>query len=703
MLKRPPSIDTTLNSKDNSQPRTDDTDFTDSLSTRSYLEQEKSKSTGYLSSHDNYSQSDVALKVKTEVSTSFEEMAQKRQSIVGSYLFGTNIGNADLQETVDVISPLQNNLAAQAVSPRPPLPVRTSSYETPAPMVIKSTPSAKTLDRIAETTALSLQLEEDDQKEEQLIQMLSDYEDGFPLLLNRVKETMTSAKEAYLFLKQRAKVESDYAIGLMRLGNLKPLEVAKDGKSKSGTYQTQWGEFTNMHYKLGELRQQFASSISEMSDNIQVLYKNTERSRKQLKEAALRHHKELQDVEGNLEKSRSKFEMASEDLQRIITGSDTGIPNIKKNISNTKPGTNNNPFQMLKQRLQHDLKFLPRTEEEARQKVASTNESYKHWLQQTNVVRNSYFQNHLPRLIRALKETNDDCDEGLQKYLVKYAKCVESLVMVEATTLSPLDQSKEVGLLKTVQLINNKEDFQGFVDSYGLQKKPVDKSEHSYVSYGKTLPVISPYTASGSPAAIPYTSASCNYFGSDLVSLMESSPDQQPVPYIVINCTDYIEASGLSQEGLYRMSGSGTQLQAIRAALDKDPQFPLEDIVTDIHTVTGVIKLFFRELSEPLFPKNMYNSLIDASKEEDSRIRLIKIHELVNELHDANYATLKHLAGHLSRVASFADDNKMNEVNLGIVWGPTLIDSGAGPDPMNMKYASRVVEVIISNFDHIFD
>ncbi|KAJ2994462.1 hypothetical protein HDV02_001557 [Globomyces sp. JEL0801] len=662
MLKRPPSIDTTLNSKDNSQPRTDDTDFTDSLSTRSYLEQEKSKST--------------ALKVKTEVSTSFEEMAQKRQSIVGSYLFGTNIGNADLQETVDVISPLQNNLAAQAVSPRPPLPVRTSSYETPAPMVIKSTPSAKTLDRIAETTALSLQLEEDDQKEEQLIQMLSDYEDGFPLLLNRVKETMTSAKEAYLFLKQRAKVESDYAIGLMRLGNLKPLEVAKDGKSKSGTYQTQWGEFTNMHYKLGELRQQFASSISEMSDNIQ------------LKEAALRHHKELQDVEGNLEKSRSKFEMASEDLQRIITGSDTGIPNIKKNISNTKPGTNNNPFQMLKQRLQHDLKFLPRTEEEARQKVASTNESYKHWLQQTNV---------------ALKETNDDCDEGLQKYLVKYAKCVESLVMVEATTLSPLDQSKEVGLLKTVQLINNKEDFQGFVDSYGLQKKPVDKSEHSYVSYGKTLPVISPYTASGSPAAIPYTSASCNYFGSDLVSLMESSPDQQPVPYIVINCTDYIEASGLSQEGLYRMSGSGTQLQAIRAALDKDPQFPLEDIVTDIHTVTGVIKLFFRELSEPLFPKNMYNSLIDASKEEDSRIRLIKIHELVNELHDANYATLKHLAGHLSRVASFAEDNKMNEVNLGIVWGPTLIDSGAGPDPMNMKYASRVVEVIISNFDHIFD
>jgi hypothetical protein len=44
-----------------------------------------------------------------------------------------------------------------------------------------------------------------------------------------------------------------------------------------------------------------------------------------------------------------------------------------------------------------------------------------------------------------LKETNDACDHGLQSQLIQYSRKTEDSLMVEATTLSPVD-SENIGL-----------------------------------------------------------------------------------------------------------------------------------------------------------------------------------------------------------------------------------------------------------------
>lgn len=88
---------------------------------------------------------------------------------------------------------------------------------------------------------------------------------------------------------------------------------------------------------------------------------------------------------------------------------------------------------------------------------------------------------------------------------------------------------------------------------------------------------------------------------------------------------------------------------------------------------------------------------------EEPTSKLIHIHEIINELHDANYATLKYLILHLSKVAALEGENKMSPANLGIVWGPTLIDSGGIPDPNDLKHQSKIIEIVISKFDHIFE
>lgn len=81
--------------------------------------------------------------------------------------------------------------------------------------------------------------------------------------------------------------------------------------------------------------------------------------------------------------------------------------------------------------------------------------------------------------------------------------------------------------------------------------------------------------------------------------------------------------------------------------------------------------------------------LLNFAEIENDRLRHIRLHERVNELPDANYATLKYFLGHLHRYGSLSDyltkltsiprisqhseDNHMSITNLSIVFGPTLL------------------------------
>lgn len=47
------------------------------------------------------------------------------------------------------------------------------------------------------------------------------------------------------------------------------------------------------------------------------------------------------------------------------------------------------------------------------------------------------------------------------------------------------------------------------------------------------------------------------------------------------------------------------------------------------------------------------------------------------------------------------ETNKMSECNLGIVWGPTLMDSQSAPDPTEMGYQSKIVELVICNYSQV--
>lgn len=157
-------------------------------------------------------------------------------------------------------------------------------------------------------------------------------------------------------------------------------------------------------------------------------------------------------------------------------------------------------------------------------------------------------------------------------------------------------------------------------------------------------PTPSEYAVSGIPASTGAT------FGVDLGEQLQR--DRTEIPKVVVKCAQAIEAYGIESMGIYRLSGTTSRVQALKAALDKDVDtvdLMGEDWSADINVISGALKLWFRELPEPLLTYGLYHPFIEAARYENDRLRHIRLHEQVNELPDPNYATLKYFMGHLDR------------------------------------------------------
>ena len=95
--------------------------------------------------------------------------------------------------------------------------------------------------------------------------------------------------------------------------------------------------------------------------------------------------------------------------------------------------------------------------------------------------------------------------------------------------------------------------------------------------------------------------------------------DESAVPLVVYQCIQAIDLFGLDSEGIYRISGNSNHISQLRAQFDhdsskidfRDPQ----SFFHDVNSVAGLLKLFFRDLPDPLFTEEHYQEFIDAASE----------------------------------------------------------------------------------------
>lgn len=179
------------------------------------------------------------------------------------------------------------------------------------------------------------------------------------------------------------------------------------------------------------------------------------------------------------------------------------------------------------------------------------------------------------------------------------------------------------------------------------------------------------------------------------------------IPIIVRQCIEEVERRGVESQGIYRLSGNASQIQKLKILVNQGDSYDITDDEYGSDVLASLLKLYFRELKNPLIPYERYNDFIAVAKIEDAEKRLEEVTNLANELPKVNYDTLVYLIKHLIKVAARSDINKMEPSNLAIVFGPTLIrmpDEGQSAylNMMNMTYHNSLMEFMINNAASIF-
>ncbi|XP_065206308.1 rho GTPase-activating protein 12-like isoform X3 [Planococcus citri] len=177
------------------------------------------------------------------------------------------------------------------------------------------------------------------------------------------------------------------------------------------------------------------------------------------------------------------------------------------------------------------------------------------------------------------------------------------------------------------------------------------------------------------------------------------------VPLFVQRCINCIEKSeeNMKTDGLYRASGNLSQVQKIRLQVDQNNLSVIEE-EEDVHVLTGALKLFFRELKEPLIPYQLFQKAIKAAHNHNKKEKISQFREIVKALPQANYDTLKFLLQHLLRISEYQEFNRMHIPNIAIVFGPTLMwpEQESNNMALDLMQQNLVIECLLVEFDKIF-
>ncbi|XP_010792994.1 rho GTPase-activating protein 29-like isoform X3 [Notothenia coriiceps] len=216
-------------------------------------------------------------------------------------------------------------------------------------------------------------------------------------------------------------------------------------------------------------------------------------------------------------------------------------------------------------------------------------------------------------------------------------------------------------------------------------------------------------------------------FGIDFTQAAKNSPDG--IPFIIKKCTSEIESRALNIKGIYRVNGAKSRVEKLCQAFENGKDLvELSDLSP--HDIGNVLKLYLRQLPEPLILYRYYNDIIGLAKEcqrviveeaDKPKIGekggasvglnrvLFKIRDLLRQLPAANYRTLRFLIAHLHKVTEQAEENKMTASNLGIIYGPTLVKPRQTDAEVSLSslvdypYQALMVELLVRHFHAVFD
>ncbi|XP_029060964.1 SLIT-ROBO Rho GTPase-activating protein 1 isoform X2 [Monodon monoceros] len=200
----------------------------------------------------------------------------------------------------------------------------------------------------------------------------------------------------------------------------------------------------------------------------------------------------------------------------------------------------------------------------------------------------------------------------------------------------------------------------------------------------------------------PRSQYNAKLFNGDLETFIKDSG--QIIPLIVESCIRFINLYGLQHQGIFRVSGSQVEVNDIKNSFERGEN-PLADEQSnhDINSVAGVLKLYFRGLENPLFPKERFNDLISCVRIDNLYERALHIRKLLLTLPRSVLIVMRYLFAFLNHLSQYSDENMMDPYNLAICFGPTLMPVPEIQDQVSCQaHVNEIVKTIIIHHETIF-
>ncbi|NWI83848.1 RHGBB protein, partial [Dryoscopus gambensis] len=159
-------------------------------------------------------------------------------------------------------------------------------------------------------------------------------------------------------------------------------------------------------------------------------------------------------------------------------------------------------------------------------------------------------------------------------------------------------------------------------------------------------------------------------FGISFHALPQSLvPEYGYIPSFLVDTCEYLEEH-VHTEGLFRKSGSLVRLKALKSKLDQGENCLSAALPCD---VAGLLKQFFRELPEPIFPPHLQEGLFKAQQlENDKKTATVLLSCLMA---DRTIAALRYFFNFLRTVSLRSSENRMDSSNLAVIFAPNLLHS----------------------------
>ncbi|KAH7883937.1 hypothetical protein F5I97DRAFT_1930151 [Phlebopus sp. FC_14] len=552
--------------------------------------------------------------------------------------------------------------------------------------------------------------------------------------------------DSYLsFFQERKRIEEVYVDSLLRLHRkAKSIDTFLDDRTDMITARRAWGEVRDNVEREAQTRQAFLTTLTvdvetqertrkRIKDDLKESYnaytEYAENTLPKLKRAYLKKCQEVEDHKA----AATVVPLSAPPNMPYTEHAGTAMPNSRSNPSfPTKPVvTGPQPLRPLDRR---PSGTAPTTRSRSPSSTGTFSDFAQHGKKQLNQLMTfldkganvketlgARSDNAALRAVRAKREA-DEADKEYRKGVhwletlrLRRTKILESAY----TSLENFvhDYSSTVKWVLEKYIDNMTATTITQTQLSGHAKSMIDK-----ISPEKDVSLITTHIPRSLASLIPkqilyynYNVGECNdlIFGVSLVDYATSRGlTETEIPKIVRICIQEVDERGLESEGIYRVSGRHAVVQDLQHKIERnEANFRFNRLTDDVYAVSSLLKLYLRELPEPLFKyllqdrvEHTEGKFIPATYQPNS---ISQMRSKIRRVPAIHRETLRAVVEHLARVAAHSDKNKMDVRNLAIVFGTVIFGEDEMPKGVDLLSVQSVkdtrMEDLIQNALQLFE